>query len=82
MKQTMWLFEAVNGWTGESYIRCYVWAENDERALELAREAFKKEAITNYDANEDFWRNVRIYYRFDNASPEFVTIPSGSGWKL
>lgn len=38
----MHLYEATNGWMGESYTRCYVWAENEILARELAIQAFQK----------------------------------------
>lgn len=40
----MKLYEVRNGYTGESYVRCYVVAQTEERAIELAREKYKEEA--------------------------------------
>lgn len=37
------LYEITNGFTGESYVRCLVVAENKERAIELAKPEFEKE---------------------------------------
>lgn len=34
----MILFEILTGYTGESYERCYAWAETRERAIEMFRE--------------------------------------------
>jgi hypothetical protein len=38
------LYRVINGYMGESYVRVLVVAQNEERALELAREKFKSES--------------------------------------
>ena len=36
----MSLFEITTGYMGESFERCYVWAESKERAIEMFRAKF------------------------------------------
>ena len=38
----MRVFEVVNNWMGESYVRVYVIAENESDALDLARAKFQE----------------------------------------
>jgi len=40
----MKLYEVRNGYAGESYVRCYVVAQTEERAIDLARVKYQEEA--------------------------------------
>ncbi len=54
----MQLYEATNGFMGESYVRCLVWANNEQEALKLARRAFKEDGGGSYP--ERYWTNIEL----------------------
>jgi hypothetical protein len=67
----MYLFEIQTGWIGESYERCYVWAESTDQARHVfnlsygpAREAKKIDCL------------------FHKDDPPFITRLSGSGFTV
>lgn len=66
----MKLYEVTNGWTGESYVRVYVWAPDDTAAAEMAREAFGPGKASS----------LCVMELFSADSPPFVTQPSDCGW--
>lgn len=68
----MKLFEATNGWIGESYVRRYVWTTDATRA-----EALVRELGGNWDTPE-----LRIVEVFDQDASEFVSEESDSGLQL
>lgn len=70
------LYEATNGWMGESYVRCYVWAESKERAFVLADEAFAREN-PNYKPG-----NISMRPMLNADSEEFASTPSDSGFEI
>jgi len=76
----MHLYEVTNGWMGESYIRCYVWAENEILARELAIQAFQKRS--EYASNPLFAEISSIFRLFSASDPSFVTKVSDSGFNL
>ena len=55
----MHLYEAENGWLGESYVRCYVWAPDEATARALAIASFRQEATECYAGNKKFYQNLR-----------------------
>ena len=63
----MKLYEVTNGYTGFSYVRCYVVAENEERARELATKEYQKH--TYY--KESYWKNLTVEFICD-CDKEFV----------
>jgi hypothetical protein len=65
---------------GESYIRCYVWAENEILARELAIQAFQKRS--EYASNPLFAEISSIFRLFSASDPSFVTKVSDSGFNL
>jgi len=75
----MKLFEATNGYIGESYTRCYVIAESEEQALKLAKESFKSEALkpwantTKYD--ESYYTDIRLKMLCEDTSIEWASKP-------
>lgn len=82
----MKLYEARNGYIGESYTRCYVWAENINQALDLARIAFMAQAtqIPKYHTkplyDESYYSDIEIIELFDSTAIPFATQPSSEGW--
>lgn len=54
----MQLYEATNGFMGESYVRCLVWANNEQEATEIARKAFKEDGERSYP--ERYWTNIEL----------------------
>lgn len=67
----MALYEITNGLTGESYIRCYVWAESREHAFQLAGDRHKQ--LDHYSK----WRCQKL---FDANAEPFATEWSDSGF--
>ena len=74
----MYLFEVTNGYTGESYVRVYVWAENEESALVLARQSNKENAGTY---SEKYWSTLRCTKLFSEHDSSFCTLPDDAGWE-
>jgi hypothetical protein len=64
----MKLFELTNGYTGESYVRCYAWAADEAHARILYELRHGAEP-----------REVREL--FDWEMREFITDLSDSGWE-
>ena len=64
----MKLFEIRNGSCGESYVRSYVWAENETHAAEMFAEVHPEELKFSVDL------------LFDSESGPFVTFLSDSGF--
>lgn len=71
----MKLYEATNGFVGESYVRAYVWAENEEQAKALAKEAFDNHA--SYRGSQ-----VSLRLLFSSSVKPFCTEPSDAGWEF
>lgn len=85
----MKLFEVTNGWMGEAYNRCYVWAADKTDALRLAEAAFHQSALRQnkslpeqHDARypEEYWKELECRELFDQSAAPFATVPSDSGW--
>lgn len=71
------LFEATNGYTGNSYVRCYVWADSEEEAMVLARAAFSQPEALRNDGGP---KGVTIERLFQEDTPSFATVVSDDGW--
>lgn len=67
----MILYEATNGYYGQSYVRCYVLAHDEEEALRLAAER-----------NPGFDREWKLEQLLTSDSEPFATIESDTGWAL
>jgi hypothetical protein len=67
------LWEFLNGHIGCSYVRCYVWADNEEEARTLALQQFWSEKGTGSTIRQS--RKL-----FDADSPSFATAPSDQGF--
>ena len=85
-------YEVVNGWSGESYTRVYVWAQDEASAIALAQASYYAEATeslahalgspsegTVYPPK--YWLDLRIRHLFSAADPPFATKPSDNGWR-
>lgn len=68
-----WLWEATNGWYGESYLRCYVWAENEIQAKDLAAEAFQRAGKAT--------GAIELELLMRDVDGPFATKVSDSGWE-
>lgn len=67
------LYEATNGYTGNSYVRCYVWADSDAEAEEMALAAF----TISKEIGEP---GIDVVKLFSADAEAFVTEPSDDGW--
>ncbi|UAT29519.1 hypothetical protein K7T73_13010 [Bacillus badius] len=63
----MQLYEATNGFMGNSYVRCLVWADDEEEALDLATTAFK-EAAEEGEYDESYWKNINLQLVVDSET--------------
>lgn len=78
----MKLYEVRNGFTGESYVRVYVWAPDEQMAREMASEAFRKESDKRSSPySESYWTNLEVEELFSASRLRFVTKPSDAGWE-
>jgi len=69
----MTLYEATNGMEGCAYVRCYVWACDQEEALKLARDAFLESGSQDID--------IDLKALFSDDEPSFATRVSDVGWE-
>jgi len=69
----MKLYEITNGYTGYSYVRVYVVADNEKKAIELAREKFKEEAEDRIAYNEKYYNNLEAEVMCENVCQEWVS---------
>ncbi len=74
----MHLFEVTNGYTGESYVRVYVWAENEETALALAQQTYQLHAGQH---GEKYWSTLHSTKLFSQGDGPFCTLPDDAGWE-
>lgn len=65
----MKLYEVISGGIGNSYVRAYVWAEDEPKALELYRRRNPKRTIEE------------VKELFDQSSPPFSTLADDDGWE-
>ena len=69
------LYEITNGYVGESYVRVYVWAEDEEQAFSLAEPKFDEKG---YETSTP----LSIKFLFAQDEKPFSTIPSDDGFVL
>lgn len=80
------LYEVTNGYVGNSYVRAYAWAENEEQALELAREKFRAERDSHeyngkHTYKTNYWKNLTCRFLFSDDAEPFATTPDDNdGW--
>lgn len=72
----MKLYEVMNGYMGESYVRCLVIAEDEETAIEKARVEYKKESseYVRGKRRENYYTELRANLLCDDTEKEFVGI--------
>lgn len=57
----MKLYEATNGFMGFNYVRCLVYANSYDEALNMAKEHFKKDGEGGVVTQPDsYWKNVEL----------------------
>lgn len=64
----MKLYEATNGYLGESYVRCLVIAPDDETAMRLARKRYSE-----YRQVVAYTKNIELEIICDDTSKEWST---------
>lgn len=67
------LYEVTDGWEGNSYRRCYVWAFGTGEAIELA------EKSPGRNQGSDV-RNFKVRSLFTERSASFATKWDDNGW--
>lgn len=73
----MSLYEVTNGYTGESYVRVYVWCYSEADVIPMANKIFRERA-GKY--GESYWSNLKVKFLFEGTDPGFVTEPSDEGF--
>lgn len=76
----MHFYEISNGWTGESYVRVYAWAESEEQALNMAKEKLKAAAGKAYD--ESYYERLNIQHWFSADAAPFCSEVSDEGFEM
>ena len=77
----MKLYQAENGYMGESYVRVYVWAKGWEEARALAEASFERAAKQDGYDGQPYCAARKIVELFDASSEAFATRPSDAGWR-
>ena len=68
----MKLFEVTNGYYGYSYVKMTIIAETEERALEIAKEEYKKDS----PKQDGYSTNLQALVLCDDLTKEWFTEPS------
>lgn len=66
----MKLFEVNNGYVGFGVVKCFVIAENEDRAIEIARHKYKAQSKCY---GEHYYLNLTATCLCDDTSKEFVS---------
>ena len=66
----MKLFEVENGYIGFGVVKCFVIAENEDRAIEIARHKYKAQSKCY---GEHYYLNLTATCLCDDTSKEFVS---------
>jgi len=76
------LYVVANGYMGESYVRVYVWAQDEAQAIDLARKSFERDAIIYKKSDDARWDSsrFRVRYLFTADALPFATMPSDTGF--
>lgn len=69
----MKLYEVTNGYIGDSAVRVLVITDNEERAIELAREKYKKEVDKFSFYDESYYKNLEANCLCEDISKEWVS---------
>lgn len=80
------LYEATNDYAGNSYVRCYVWADDESEAMRLARAKFMEDSYRRYEhysRSFDHPSVMRVELRrlFGSNDASFCTNLSDDGWE-
>ena len=77
----MKLYEVINKYVGETLNKCFIIAESEERALELARESFRNNSKWKYGSYtidgerhmypEDYWQELTAICRAEDTNKEY-----------
>lgn len=70
----MKLYVILNGYQGDGAVKVYVVAQNEERAIELARAKFKEATErpgSPYD--QSYYVDLEVEWRCDNLKEEWVS---------
>lgn len=67
----MKLFEVTNGYTGECYVRLLVIADNEERAIDIARPSYKKANDNCHYKSDKYWNNLKAIELCYDTSKEW-----------
>ena len=76
------LYEVTNGYVGFTYVRVYVYAESEKRAIDLAAQSFQADAAGRYPASYYRRSKLKATLLFCDGDAEFATKPSDEGWEL
>lgn len=73
----MKLYIATNGYHGFGPVQCYVWANDETEALELATESYKKSEEAE-SHGERYWENIELQLIVDSEvdKESFSTVPT------
>lgn len=75
----MGLWVITNNYVGESYVRVYAWAHNEDEAIELARQQYRNNPGVH---GERYSKYLSAELLFSSLAPAFATIPSDDGFDL
>jgi hypothetical protein len=70
----MKLYRVLNGYQGFGEVKVFVVAPNEKRAIELARERYKKETESEYNPyDEDYYKNLEADCMCSNLDQEWIS---------
>ena len=67
----MKLFEVTNGYTGECYVRLLVVADNEKRALDIARPLYRQVNDSGHYKSDKYWKNLEATELCSDTSKEW-----------
>ncbi|WP_142414386.1 hypothetical protein [Hathewaya massiliensis] len=68
----MKLWEVTNGYCGETYIKCFVIAKDKNKAIEIAKEHFKKEAESD-GRDKDYYYDLEAELICEDVNGEWCS---------
>lgn len=69
----MKIYSITNGYFGDGICKVLVCAKSEERALELAREKFRAEAVKRFYESSSFYEDLKVLDVFDNLNEEWAS---------
>lgn len=79
------LYEVTNGYIGESYTRCYAWADSELAARRMAGERFRADSDklgASHRYPSEYWETLTVRKLFDADAAPFSTLVSTEGWRI